>query len=313
MTTLTTQTALAAATTSDGHKALAEAARRLAEARQAVAGHRAAVDRARQFADQAAAVVVNLEGELEHAREQHAAALAEAAGANTKPPTSNIRAARAALEAAKDEAEAAADALERVGAIDSASIDVAICEINLRIARCNVLAPIISEMATRIAGARATISNCKHVARALSAADPIAVDSDDYAVAAKLRELADVTITMQKTIDDALASTIIIDSARVARWDDGNSSCSPTRVRWRRSERWKKESRRRRSRTTSGPTSREPPGRGRRRELVERSGETSTGRRYTKPPTPWSRACWACRSCTSSRPVMTRTFARAAG
>jgi hypothetical protein len=91
--------------------ALAAALREAAEARESVENHRAAIDRTRVAVRDAEKAVAAAEAGIQTARQNHAAALADASSSNAAPPASGMRKARQAVEDAQDHLESTKIAL----------------------------------------------------------------------------------------------------------------------------------------------------------------------------------------------------------
>ncbi len=201
-------------------EALRQALQRVAECQVAVEKHRAAVGRARAYVEEGEQAIVEAEAAVEAARESHAARLAAAAGDDTGKPASGVRAARQTLENARDDHEAAADALSRLEADNSAEVDLEVAEIDLRIARLEVLRPIAEDLIGRLASARSMISNAKHVLRILLEEDRYSTTNSIRSLSAR-NDLAAATKDLYRQFEDAQAAMVEIDDARVAafaRW-----------------------------------------------------------------------------------------------
>jgi len=94
--------------------ALAQAIEQAREARESVENHRAAIEKTRIAVREAERAVKAAEAGIQTARENHAAALADAAGSDAAPPASGMRRARQAVEDAGDHLESSKLALAQL-------------------------------------------------------------------------------------------------------------------------------------------------------------------------------------------------------
>jgi DNA repair exonuclease SbcCD ATPase subunit len=97
-------------------QALAAAAEKAAEAREALQHHRSAIERIHASVRHGEHRIKATQKALADAQEAHASALAAAAADDTPPPTSGVHAARQAITDAKDDVEAEKTALARLRA-----------------------------------------------------------------------------------------------------------------------------------------------------------------------------------------------------
>ncbi len=73
----------------------------------------------------------------------------------------------------RDDYEAAADALSRLEADNTAEVELEVAEVEARIARLEVVRPVAEDLIARLAAARSTISNAKHLLRTSAGAGPV--------------------------------------------------------------------------------------------------------------------------------------------
>ena len=120
----------------------------------------------------------------------------------------------------RDDYEAAADALSRLEADNTAEVELEVAEVEARIARLEVVRPVAEDLIARLAAARSTISNAKHLLRTLLEPDRFST-TDSIGSRGARDDLVAATKSLYSLFEDAQAKMVEVDDARVAafaRW-----------------------------------------------------------------------------------------------